>query len=77
MEKMTNERYNHLVKQFDERAKAQGYKGKKKLQAQAEFMLGACSILDFINLGAELRGDSAIIPMIAFTIMRGEEMKQM
>jgi len=70
---MTKEIHNALVDAFQKRAETQGFKGKKKLELQAEFFIGAVATIDLMNGSPE---HSCMSPMIAFSIMRGVEIKK-
>jgi hypothetical protein len=64
----TKELHNRLIDRFEARAKGVNLKGKRKLDAQLEFFLGACTIIDLINDN----GETVISPMIVFNSLRGE-----
>lgn len=66
------ETLNEVLKTFERRANAQTYKGKKRLEMQGEFILGAVALLDAI---AKNPTQSQITPKIMFGIMRGEYIK--
>ena len=66
--KLTNELHNRLVEQFSNRSREFGLKGKRKLEAQADFFCGAMAAIDGINGGEE----SCCTPGIFFKIIRGE-----
>lgn len=79
MEKITitPEVHNDLVKAFQARAASQGLRGKKKLEAQAEFFVGAVAVIDVLN-GEYQKGDAgetSCTPTIFFAILRGDEIK--
>lgn len=72
MIKITKQLHNQLVDSFTERAKNMGYNKKQFVIAQQEFFSGAVRIIDLINGGDQ----SAISPMVYFSILRGETIKK-
>lgn len=65
---LTKEIHNKLVDKFEDRAKEIGLKGKKKMESQLEFFVGACAVLDIINDN----GKTVVSPMIWINAIRGE-----
>ena len=64
---------NSLIQAFDRRAKELGYKGKAYIHNQHEFILGAVSVIDYLNNN----GKSCIRPIIWVNIMRGERVEEL
>lgn len=70
---LTRKLYNALVKSADARNKNFNVKGKKARDLKAEFITGAMRAIDIIN-GTD---KSCITPHIMFTVMRGDELKEL
>lgn len=68
MLEITKEQHNALIDKFEARAAEFGWKGKKKVEMQLNFFLGAISIIDTMNASDK----SCIHPMIYFSGMRGD-----
>lgn len=66
---MSPELQQSLLDKFESRANEQGFKGKKRKDAQREFLIGAISALDTLHGDPER---SCISPSWFFQMLRGE-----